>query len=264
MPARAPHAIDQPASTFYVDALTVLEQAGVPSLIGGAFAYVCYTRVWRDTKDLDLFVKPEDCQRVLALFDDAGYRTELPFPHWLGKVYSDDRFIDVIFSSGNGLARVDDLWFVHGVDVEIFGLRLKLCPPEEMIWSKAFVQERERFDGGDVMHLLRALGSTLDWDRLLARFGRHWRVLLAHLVMFGFIYPDKRDQIPRGVIDELLRRLAAEVSSPGSHVCNGTLLSREQYLDDVESFGYADARIEPHGRMTREQVALWTAAILNS
>ena len=41
-----------------------------------------------------------------------------------------------------------------------------LCPPEEMIWSKAFVQERERFDGADVLHVFRTLGRTLSWDRL--------------------------------------------------------------------------------------------------
>jgi len=82
--------------------------------------------------------------------------------------------------------------------------------------------------------------------------------------MFSFVYPDQRHQIPRRITDELLCRVAAEASEPGSHVCNGTLLSREQYLDDLESFGYADGRLEPHGRMTREQVALWTAAIPNS
>jgi hypothetical protein len=131
---------------------------------------------------------------------------------------------------------------------------------EEMIWSKAFVQERERFDGADVMHLLRAVGSALDWDRLLMRFGEHWRVLLGHVVLFGYIYPDQRQQIPRPVVDELMRRLVTEDCEPGSHVCNGTVLSREQYLDDLEQFGYQDGRLEPRGAMTREEVAIWTAA----
>ena len=56
-----------------------------------------------------------------------------------------------------------------------------LSPPEEMIWSKAFVQERERYDGADVIHLLRELGPTLDWPRLLMRFGDRWRVLLSFI-----------------------------------------------------------------------------------
>jgi hypothetical protein len=44
-------------------------------------------------------------------------------------------------------------------------------------------------------------------------------------------------------------------------ICNGTLLSREQYLDDVEKCGYWDGRLEPVGRMTQEEIDIWTAAI---
>jgi hypothetical protein len=35
-----------------------------------------------------------------------------------------------------------------------------------MIWSKGFVMERERFDGADVTHLLRAVGPKLNWDHV--------------------------------------------------------------------------------------------------
>jgi hypothetical protein len=33
---------------------------------------------------------------------------------------------------------------------------------EEVIWSKAFVTERERYDGADIMHVLLACAETLD------------------------------------------------------------------------------------------------------
>lgn len=46
-----------------------------------------------------------------------------------------------------------------------------------------------------------------------------------------------------------------------SKVCQGTLLSRAQYLVDVDEWGYEDARVTPRGSMTPEQVAVWTAAI---
>ena len=62
-------------------------------------------------------------------------------------------------------------------------------PVEEMIWSKAFLMERERFDGADVPHLMRARQQRSNWPRLLPRFGEHWRVLLAHLVLFPYVYP---------------------------------------------------------------------------
>ena len=77
-------------------------------LIGGAFAFSHYAHVPRDTKDIDIFVKPEDMPRVLEGFRGLGYETKVPFPHWLGKIHKGEHFMDVIFSSGNGLARVDD------------------------------------------------------------------------------------------------------------------------------------------------------------
>jgi hypothetical protein len=158
------------------------------------------------------------------------------------------------------VATVDDTWFEHAVQGEVLGRRVLLMPPEEMIWSKAYVQERERYDGADVMHLLRQV-HELDWTRLLARFGDHWRVLLSFIVLFGFAYPDQRDRVPSWVSEGLLRRLAGERPEPDHPVCNGTLLSREQYLADLERFGYRDARIEPLGPMTVAQIEIWTKAI---
>ena len=61
-----------------------------------------------------------------------------------------------------------------------------------MIWTKAFVMERERYDGGDVAHLLLKCSEQLDWHRLVSRFDSHWRVLLSHLILFGYIYPSEK------------------------------------------------------------------------
>ena len=253
--------VSDPLATFYMEALDLLEAAQLPFLVGGTFAYARYTAIDRETKDLDVFVLPEDLPRALAAFAAAGYRTEIPFPHWLAKIWQGEHVMDVIFGSGNGVARVDREWFAHAAESEVLGRRLRLCPLEEIIWSKAFVQERERFDGADVLHLLRHAGRDLDWPRLVARFGRHWPVLLSHLVLFHFVYPDQRDHIPAGLIHELMCRLADEQKEPDNRVCFGTLLSREQYLHDLQQLGYLDARVEPHGGMTREEARIWTDAI---
>jgi hypothetical protein len=144
---------------FYVDVLTHFSRSAIPILVGGTFALARYTGIERSTKDLDLFAKPEDIARALASVEQQGYHVEVPFPHWLAKIRSDGHVIDLIFSSGNGLARVDDCWFEHAVKQEILDCRWSL-PAEEMIWSKAFVQERERFDGVDILHLIHQRGST--------------------------------------------------------------------------------------------------------
>jgi hypothetical protein len=172
----------------------------------------------------------------------------------------------VIYSSGNGVVRVDDEWFSHASDGEILGVPVKLCPVEEMIWSKGYVQERERFDGADIAHLIRCRGETMDWERLSRRFGEHWRVLFGHLITFGFIYPAECDKIPRWLLKQFSDRLVDEIEGPrpSGQTCFGTLLSREQYLPDIGKWGYHDARVKPLGAMTPEEVANWTAAIADA
>jgi hypothetical protein len=247
---------------FYRHAMSVLRDSGVPFLVGGAYAYARYTGVVRHTKDFDVFVRPEDAERALSALDEAGYATELTFPHWLGKAFHGDEFVDVIYSSGNGIARVDDRWFEHAVDEEVLGVPARLVPAEEILWSKSFIHERERYDGADISHLLLHRARELDWERLLERFGPHWRVLLTHLLLFGYVYPGERDAIPRAVWDRLLARLASEGAPrpEEKRLCRGTILSRSQYLLDIEERGFKDARLPPHGSMSEGDLAIWTEA----
>ena len=248
---------------FYRDVLRALQAAGVPFMVGGAFAFGHYTGIRRDTKDLDLFILRRDWERIESVVRAAGYRPELSYPHWLGKVHAGEAFIDLIFNSGNGVSPVDESWFAPAPEIELFGLRVRLTPPEETLWTKAFIMERERYDGADVAHLLQACAETLDWGRLQARFGEHWRVLLSHLVLFGFIYPGERDRIPPALLEELTERLRREARRAGRdpRLCVGTLLSREQYLPDVSARGYQDSRTTPLSTMEPEDVATWTEAI---
>jgi len=240
-----------------------MASSGIPFLVGGGYALRYYTGSVRGTKDLDVFLRRGDAVPLLEALSREGLEVELTFPHWLGKARIEGDPVDIIWSSGNGVAVVDDEWFTHSVLSTVLGVPVRLSPPEEMIWSKAFVMERERYDGADVAHLIRACHQRLDWRRLLDRFGPHWRVLLSHLALFGFVYPGDRDCIPVDVMLTLSRRLAVESQQAPteSRLCRGTLLSREQYLYDVSRAGYQDGRLAPEGVMTPEEVAHWTAAI---
>jgi hypothetical protein len=257
------HDSEDLSQAFYVRVMTRLQEAGVPFLVGGAFALARFTGIERSTKDFDVFVRREDIERTLRALEDETCTTELSFPHWLAKAVCGDDFVDIIFSSGNAVANVDDEWFEHAPEEMVLGMRAKISPAEEMIWSKAFIMERERYDGADVMHLILRRGELLDWPRLLRRFGDHWRVLLAHLVMFNFVYPGEHTKIPTWVMEHLIARLQRETRSPPSneHICRGPLLSRAQYLIDIQLWGHKDARLGPQGVMTDDEVKLWTAAI---
>ncbi len=242
---------------IYREGLMILQASGVPFLVGGAFALESYTGLVRRTKDLDFFVRPDHVEPLLSMLAKAGYRTEIRFSHWLGKAFKDDHFIDIIFGSGNGVCAVDELWFAHAEPATILDLSVQILPPEEMIWSKAFIMERERYDGADIAHMLRARGRTLDWPRMLARFDSHWRVLFSHLILFGFIYPACRLQIPQWLMDELMRRLQQEMASwpADEDLCQGTLLSWSQYLMHMQRGDYVDARHRPCGTLTLQETA---------
>ncbi len=249
-------------NTFYRRTLHVLSDATVPFLVGGSHAFLEYTGIVRNTKDFDLFLRRADVDRAMEALRDAGYRTELTFPHWLGKASQHDDFVDLVFSSGNGICTVDDAWFEYAVETQVLDMPVKIVPCEELLWQKAFVMERERFDGADIMHVLRVRAAQLDWARLLDRFGERWPLLYTYLVYFSFVYSSDISSVPAAVLDELAtRHVALRATPPVEKVCRGTLVSRAQYLIDIGQYGYADARLAPRGGMSPEDAIYWTWAI---
>src|SRR5689334_17557321 len=170
MSAAVSETLEVSAQDFYRQALELLHAAGVPFLLGGAYAFAGYTGVVRHTKDLDLFLRASDVGAARAAFEAAGYRTELTYEHWLAKAFADNHFVDLIFNLGNGVGPIGDAWFAHAEDGELLGVPVKLIGPEEMVFSKVFTMDRGRYDGADVNHLLRATADRLDWPLLLSYF----------------------------------------------------------------------------------------------
>jgi len=255
--------LSRDTNTFYRRTLHVLSEARVPFLVGGSHAFLHYTGIVRDTKDFDLFVLRGDTERALESLGEAGYRTEISFPHWLAKARQGNDVVDLVFSSGNGICQVDEAWFENAVEAEVLGMPVKIAPVEELLWQKAFVMERERFDGADIVHILRACAESMNWSRLLARFGEYSELLMTYVAFFGFVYPSERHRLPRDVVDELLNRTRTQLDAPppSDRICRGTLTSRGQYLIDIGLYGYVDARLVPRGHMTPEDAIYWTWAI---
>ncbi len=90
--------LDEHSRAFYRDALSRLDAAGIEYLVGGAYAFARYTGIERHTKDFDIFIRRHDFERIAEVLSRAGYESELTFPHWLGKSFYGDDFIDLIFS----------------------------------------------------------------------------------------------------------------------------------------------------------------------
>jgi hypothetical protein len=247
---------------FHHKSVLALQAANIPFLIGGAYVVEVFAGIARRTKDFDLYVRSRDVDAAMDALALAGYKVEKTFPHWLAKAEHGEDCADLIFRAGNGLCEVDDSWFERAYDDELLGLGVKLCAPEEMIWMKAYIMERERFDGADIAHIIESCAAKIDWPHLVRRFGPDWRVLLSHLVLFGYIYPGERDKIPASVMDDLIARLQNEERTPESgRICRGTLLSRKQYLFDIRERGFLDARLDERVHMDNKDIAHWTTAI---
>lgn len=241
---------DEKARSFYKTVLRKLNKHEFSYLVGGAAAFGEYTGIYRDTKDFDIFCTKKEAGRIIAFIKKEEYNTAIPFPWWIAKIYQEDAYIDIIYHSGNSLCPVDDLWFDNANRATVFGIPVKLVPAEEMIWQKAFVQSRERFDGADIYHILLKRGRQLDWKRLLSRMEKHWEILFAHIINFRYIYPSEKDIVPPWLLDDLTKRFteSSKDHPQREKICRGTILSigsNESFTDyktDIEKWGFKDMR----------------------
>jgi hypothetical protein len=230
------------AEAFYVEGLNLLARSGEPFLLSGTYAVTAYTGVVRPTKDLDVFCKAGDCPRILAYFRARGFDVSVEDERWLARVIRGRFFFDVIFNGKCASIPVTDAWFEAAPLMEIYGTPVRVTPPTEMIWSKMYVQDRERFDGADIAHLILKQHAHVDWTRLLSLMEPHWEVLLAHLLNFRYIYPADRDAVPAWLFRELLSRLMVQLDAPlpRTRICRGRLFSPIDYAPDVFDWGFAD------------------------
>jgi hypothetical protein len=230
------------ADAFYGECLDLLVASGSPFLLGGSFALSVYTGLRKRTKDLDVFCKPGDYPRILSYFQARDFAIEVEDERWIAKIKRGDYFVDVIFNSTSAIAPVTDQWLAAARAVQLGERTIPIMSPTELIWSKVFLQDRIRYDGADIAHLLLKRCEEIEWRRLLSYLDQYWEVLLIHLINFSFVYPTERKRIPHWLMDELTGRLAmnAKLPVPTTKICRGRLFSRSDYVVDIKEWGYAD------------------------
>lgn len=229
----------------YRTALETLNRHGIRYVVSGLYALYEYTGIYRQTKDLDLFVEPQLVVPAARALQAEGFSAYLEQAHWLAKAMHGDKQIDLIFGTGNGLSFIDDGWFEHSRAGILAGTQVRVAPPEELLWHRLFVSERHRSDMSDVLHLILARGDELDWERLLRRVDVHWRLLLAQVHLFDYVYPGHRPRVPQWVRRRLYDHAEAEIDATGDpSICQGTLISRFSYNIDVMEWGFRDLRKE--------------------
>ena len=131
----APPRFPEMQEALFREVLCVLHRQGLPFAISGAFALHQCTGIWRQTKDLDIFLKSEDASLALCALREDGFACEVPDPVWLAKAHRGDFFVDLITGMSNAVITVDDSWIERAIPAVILGLRTRVLAPEELLAS---------------------------------------------------------------------------------------------------------------------------------
>jgi len=188
---------------------------GLRFAAGGGFATNAYTGEWRNTKDLDLFILHADRDAIVRLVTDLGLRDlycERPYDRqWIYRSHDGDQIIDLIWCMANQRAAVDETWVETGPVMELDGEVFRVIPPEETLWTKLYVIQRERCDWPDAFNLLATVGPELDWHRLIERVEPDTALLAGVLSVFAWVEPDCANALPEWIWN----RLEARPPEPG-------------------------------------------------
>ena len=189
--------------SVYSRVLHAARARGIPFAMSGGFTVSFYTACWRNTKDMDLCVMPRDREAAIAATREAGLHDlydEKPYDReWIYRSTIDGIIVDIIWQLANYRAEVDEHWVSRGPEVTLHDGKVRLIPPEELIWSKVFVVQRERCDWPDIVNTLYTAGADMDWERLIGRFSRDERLLASVLLLFAWLAPGRARTFPEWI-----------------------------------------------------------------
>ena len=189
------------------EALRAIDNSGVKyALMGGIAATALGGH--RFTHDIDVFVKPEDADRVLEALDAAGFRTEKTDRNWLYKGFKNNVMVDVIFKS-SGPVFLDDEMLERSKVVDFKGRAVRTIAPEDLFVIKSLVLSEHSLslDNHCMRHLNDLLSivrmSDMDWDYVVKRARLGPRRVLSML-----LFAQSLDLlVPNRVIRELVHQL---------------------------------------------------------
>lgn len=193
--------------TFY-DATQAIEHSRVRYVVGGGIAVWAYGRQ-RETKDIDVFVKKPDADKILATLRSIGFRTEHSDERWLYKGFRGDAMVDVIFENTIGKA-TDDLMIDNSRFVDISGHSFKIMSPEDLIYIKIISVIEDSPHWEDAFSIITNNYEIIDWEYLLERCINEARILLSFLLYTSWA-------IDKEIVPEWILRKLAKIDGLSNH-----------------------------------------------
>jgi hypothetical protein len=226
---------------MFRETLMLLNRCRVPYAVSGAFALQVHTGIWRATKDIDLFLAPENIPAAICCLQKNGFSCRAKDAVWLHKARRHGFFVDLITGMSNAVITVEKSWIENARPAMVLDVRVRVLAAEELLVSKLFILRRERFDGADIAHIIHASQGSLDWGRILAQVKEHWEILLYALVLYRYVYPAYSQYVPAWVWQRLLGRFSTEVSKPTPAApFRGSLVDDKMFSIDVKEWGMED------------------------
>jgi nucleotidyltransferase DUF2204 len=145
----------------------ILQQADVPFVLGGGLS------AWarggpKSEHDVDLLLRPEDAERALEAFDDAGWRTERPPEGWLYKTWHENgALVDLIFNPASG--PISDEMIDRAPIAEVMALRVNVSTLEDVMTAKLLAITEQNPDYSAALEWARSLREQIDWENVRQR-----------------------------------------------------------------------------------------------
>lgn len=248
----APPTLPKEQESLFREVLGMLEQRSIAYAVAGAFALQEHTGICRDTKDLDLFLTPDNAALAVKYLRLEGFECEVRDPVWLFKAHRDSFYVDLITGMSNAAIVVDDSWIHHARPAVVHEVQTRVLAAEELVASKVFIARRERFDGADIAHIIYGTRGKIDWQRVLQLVGQHWEMLLWALVLFRYVYPGQSHYVPDDLWCNLLARFQNLVSHPDPTArFRGSLVDDKMFAIDLNEWGLDNVLQEYRERRLR-------------
>lgn len=209
LPPPQDHQSDERAKfAVFAEACRILEEEGIPYVMGGGVAIRAYGRV-RPLKDADIFLEKKYVFPAMdALTRRGSFHTREMDATWLYKAIKDDILVDIIVKTTGNVA-MTELTYEHARNVEVYGYNFRMMGPEDLLFRKILSHREGRPDQFDALSMFESPIADFDWRYFVTMAeANDYRKILGFLLWIQSELD--RDVVPKWVVCDLTEMVMAK------------------------------------------------------